>query len=404
MFKFIHKKKGFSLAEVIITILVLSFIMPLAGQILYQMTSFYQMASYRWQIQNAVQLACRKFETNSELIMNTHKADILYDPVIAGGITVYDDGSFVWRNGAEKSYIVTKEGVADDSDPYTYIFSTPAYDIDGVYLGSYLYIREYNTTNSVLFLDEEGFGDVPVEIEFTVGTSVPSRVTDENGNPIPQKYLSNTVGITLKSGLQQVTNYEVETAYTLIQIAEGKAINYEGGLLVCDYSWFAVGNASTPAAYPAGWANTELNGQSTSGYPGDADGTAPTRYQAANDIWYDIRVRDINKGANVMRFVSEEAFHSVTDTSELASSANMASCLTSWAYMDEDAKEQSVVLGGLRDFRDNVLKGTVAGDWIIYNYYNNWSPFVVNNLAFMKPVIKTVLKPISVICGLLANI
>lgn len=404
MFKFIHKKKGFSLAEVIITILVLSFIMPLAGQILYQMTSFYQMASYRWQIQNAVQLACRKFETNSELIMNTHKADILYDPVIAEGITVYDDGSFVWRNGAEKSYVVTKEGVADDSDPYTYIFSTPAYDVDGVYLGSYLYIREYNTTNSVLFLDEEGFGDVPVEIEFTVGTSVPSRATDENGNPLPQTYLDNTVGITLKSGLQQVTNYQVETAYTLIQIADGKAINYEGGLLVCDHSWFAVGDASTPAVVPAGWTNAELNGQTGSGYPGDAYGTAPTRYQAANEIWYDVRVRNITQGANVMRFVSEMAFHSVTDTSELASGANMASCLTSWAYMDEDAKEQSVVLGGLRDFRDNVLKGTVAGDWIIYNYYNNWSPFVVNNLAFMKPVIKTVLKPISVICGLLANI
>jgi hypothetical protein len=267
-----------------------------------------------------------------------------------------------------------------------------------------LYIREYNTTNSKLFLEEEGFGGIPVEIEFTMGTSVPSRVTDENGNLLPQKYISNTVGITLKSGLQDVSNYQVETSYSLVQIAEGKAINYEGGTLVCEHSWFANGNAASPAAYPAGWTDATLNGQTGSGYPGDADGTAPTRYETAYGVLQDIRIRGVNNGANVMRFVSEEAFHSITDTSELSSAANMASCLTSWAYMDADLNEQAVVLGGLRDFRDNVLKGTTVGDWIIYNYYNNWSPFVVNNMSFMKPVIKTVLKPVSVVCGLIANI
>lgn len=403
MFKLVHNKKGFSLVEIIVTFVIISLVLPLASQTILQMVNFYELASYRWHVQTAVRLASRKFETNSNLIMNTHKADILYDPVIAGGITVYEDGTFDWRDGSAKSYVVTQEGVTDDSDPYTYIFSTPAYDTEGNYLGSYLYIREYNTANSVLFLDEEGFGEVPVEIEFTMGVSVPSRVTDENGNPLPQTYLSNTVGITLKSGLQDVTNYQVETSYSLVQIADGKAINYDGGLLVCDHTWFAAGDLTSPKVVPAGWTDETLNGRTGSGYPGDSSGSAPTRYLSTNDIWRDVRVNGVNQPANVMRFVSEMAFHAVTDTSELASSANMASCLTSWAYMDEDIKEQSVVFGGLRDFRDNVLRGTTVGDWVIHNYYHHWSPFIVNNLAFMKPAIKTVLKPLSVICGLVAN-
>lgn len=409
MFKLVHKnKKGFSLVELLVTIVILAMVMSLGGQILYQLTNFYSMAAHRWEIQNAVQLAGRKFETERDSITNSYEADILYDPIVAEGIVMADDGTFTWKDGSTKSYVMLTEGTTDSDNPYTYIFSTPTYDTDGNYLGTWLFVRQYGAANSEPFLENEGFGDVPVEVEFSIATSVPALTTeDESSEAVQPTYLNNTISIKFKSGLENITNYEVNTSYTLVNTPEssGKKINYNGRYLTFETDWLGGESGRTAMASPAGWTDETLNSQSGSGYPGDAQGTAPTVYSLPNETTQrDIRVSNVNKAANVMRFVSPTAFHSKTDVDTLTSGTNMASCLTSWAYMDESAKEQSVVLGGLRDFRDNVLKGTAIGDWIIDSYYNDWSPFVVNNLEFMKPVIKTVLKPISVICGLFANI
>lgn len=409
MFKLVHKnKKGFSLAELLITIVILGMVMSLSGQILYQLTNFYNMAAHRWDIQSAVQLAGRKFETERDSISNSYEADILYDPVVADGIVMADDGTFTWKNGSAKSYVMLTEGTTDRDNPYTYIFSTPTYDTKGNFLGTWLFVRQYGAANSEPFLENEGFGDVPVEVEFTIATSVPSLATEEEGStPAQPKYLNNTISVKFKSGLENVTNYEVNTSYTLVNTPESsnKKINYTGKYLTFETDWLGGQSGKTAMASPAGWTDEALNRQSNSGYPGDAEGTAPTVYTLPNEtVKRDIRVSNVNKAANVMRFISPTAFHAKTDVNNLTSGTNMASCLTSWAYMDATAKEQSTVLGGLRDFRDNVLKGTAVGDWVIDRYYNEWSPFVVNNLAFMKPVIKVALKPISAICGMFANI
>ena len=111
----------------------------------------------------------------------------------------------------------------------------------------------------------------------------------------------------------------------------------------------------------------------------------------------------VTKSGNVMRFISETAFHSKGDIDELTSASNMASCLTSFAFSDS-SKLSSHALGALRDFRDNVLKGTTVGDWIIDNYYNEWSPFLVQKMGYLKPVYKVILTPVAYVCGLIANI
>lgn len=401
MFNLIHKnKKGLSLAELLVTIVILGMLISLGGQILYQLTMFYNMASVRWEIQSAVQLACNRFETNRDSISNAYQADILYDPKIAEGI-IYDDtnNTFEWKNGSP--YVLPAENAVDSDDPYTYMFSTPAYrKSDGQYLGSFMFIRDYASANSTLFLEDAGFGDTPVEITFDIGRSVDAIDSSGNiDNTIPDTYLTQTVAITLKSGRPDVTNYEVKTAFTLVNISEGKKINYSNGMLVFDPDWLDAETGRSAMAGPAGWTDSELNGQTTSGYPT----SSTTAYTVADGTDIYVNVTTLQENANIMRFVSPTAFHEKGDVDELTSSANMASCLTSFAFSDS-SKLSSHALGALRDFRDNVLKGTTVGDWIIDNYYNEWSPFLVQKMGYLKPVYKVILTPVAYICGLIANI
>ncbi len=393
MFNLIHKnKKGLSLAELLVTIVILGMVISLGGQILYQLTMFYNMASVRWEVQSAVQLACNRFETNRDSIVNAYQADILYDPVVENGIIINEDHTFTWKNGSP--YVLPTENVVDSDDPYTYIFSTPAYRAsDGQYMGSYLFIREFGASNSTLFLEDAGFGETPVAVSFDIGRSVENIASDVLA---VDKYLDKTISITLKSGRTDITNYEVKTAYSLVNITEGKEINYEDRSLVFDASWL---NDNISMAGPAGWTDEELNRGADTGYPVNPKALLEDDQGNVTEI----TVTTINKSANVMRFVSPTAFHSKGDIDTLSTAANMASCLTSFAFSDS-SKLSSHALGALRDFRDNVLKGTTVGDWIIDNYYNEWSPFLVQKMGYLKPVYKVILTPVAYICGLIANI
>ncbi|MGN0569840.1 MAG: Tfp pilus assembly protein FimT/FimU [Candidatus Fimenecus sp.] len=401
MFKLIHEnKKGLSLVELIVTVVILGMVVSLGGQILYQLTNFYNATAMRWEIQSAVQLACNKFETNRDSISNAYRADLLYDPIVEKGVIINDDHTFTWKDGSP--FVLPAENMSNSDDPYTYMFSTPAYRAsDGQYLGSFLFIREFGASKSELFLDEAGFGETPVEVEFNVARSVDSLdATGIVDDTIPNIYLTHTVSITLKSGRPDVTSYTLKTSYTLENLSNGKKINYIGGALVFDYGWLGGEAGATPMAGPAGWSDAELNSQTGSGYPesGNAQYKDPTTGEMVSVI-----VDTMNKSANVMRFISETAFHSKGDIDEATSSANMASCLSSYAFSDS-SKLSSHALGALRDFRDNVLKGTTVGDWIIDNYYNEWSPFLVQKMGYLKPVYKVILTPVAYVCGLIANI
>lgn len=400
MFNLIHKnKKGLSLVELLVTIVIVGMVVSLGGQILYQLTNFYNMAAVRWEIQSAVQLACNRFETNRDSISNAYRADLLYDPVVADGIVINEDHTFTWKGGSP--YVLPAENYSDSDDPYTYMFSTPAYRAsDGQYLGSFLFIREFGAPKSTLFLEDAGFGETPVEIEFDMGQSVDALDAEGNIDESASNiYLSHTVMVTLKSGRPDITNYEVKTSYTLDNISEGKKINYVGGTLVFDPSWLGGESGTTPMAGPAGWSDAELNSQAGSGCPSGS--TYYTVEETNTNIM--VTVNTVNKSGNVMRFISETAFHSKGDIDELSTAANMASCLSSYAFSDS-SKLSSHALGALRDFRDNVLKGTAVGDWIIDNYYNEWSPFLVQKMGYLKPVYKVILTPVAYVCGLIANI
>lgn len=401
MFKTIHKnKKGISLVELLVTIVILGFVLTLTSQLTRQMWRMFKITEERWSIQSAVQLACRKFETNRDSLVNAYQADLLYDPVVAQGIKVHDDDTFEWIGGTP--CVMPAEGTADNNNPYTYMFSTPAYATDGTFLGSYLFIREYGQGESVRFLDEEGMGDVPVEVLFRIAKTAPALDAEgEEDTSVKKKYLTQTVEIELRSGKTNLTNYSVVTQFTLVNVSEGKEINYLSGGLVFEPEWLGGADGTAPVAGPVGWADETLNAQFNSGFPTNSKALYKDESGAVKEV---VLSSDfLKQNGNVMRFVSPTAFHATGDASELASSANLASCLTSFAFSDSSALSE-FVLGSLRGFRDNILAGTTVGDWIIHEYYNTWSPFLIEKAGFLKPVYRAVLIPISFVCEIITDI
>lgn len=383
--------------ELIIAVTLVGFIIPLAGQLLYDFTQVFNMASRRWEIQSAVHLACNKFEKNRDSIVNAHRADLLYDKALEQGV-VYDQETktITWK---QASAVMPTEGLRDTNNVYTYIFSVPAYDSKtNDYLGKFLFIRDFDAERSTLFLENEGMGDVPVNISFRVATSPDALKKNNETNEYELKedqtnrYLTSTVEIDFTSGVEDVTNYEVITQFTLYNFS-GRSMTMEGSYPVLEQEWLNT-------VYPAGWsADDEVVGR-----PGGAipyiTSRNPTKYSATP---FDCS-EYIKGDANMMRFISERAVDSKGDITELTASVDMASCLTKLLFID-GTREGARTVGALRDFRDNVLKGTAVGDFIIDKYYNSWSPALVEvckeNPTAGK-VIKAVLKPVSKVLGIAA--
>lgn len=396
VFKYLCKdKKGITLMEMIIAVTLVGFIVPLAGQLIVNFTKLYNIASQRWEIQSAVHLACNKFEKNRDSIVNAHKADLLYDTALDQGVTYNKEtGEIVWK---QQSMVMPAEGMKDADNVYTYIFSVPAYDSNtDKYLGKFLFVREFDAENSELFLANEGMGDVPVDISFRVATTPDLLQKNNETNEYEEKaeqshsYLTSTVEIDFKSGVEDVTNYEVITQFTLYNFS-GRSMTMEGQYPVLEQAWLN-------SVYPAGWSADD----SILGRP---DGAVPY-ITSRNPNKYSVAPFDcseyIKKDANMMRFISERAADSKGDVTELTSSANMASCLTKLLFID-GTKEGARTVGALRDFRDNVLKGTAVGDFIIEKYYNSWSPALIEvcqeNPTAAK-VIKSVMSSAAKVLGL----
>lgn len=383
--------------ELIIAVTLVGFIIPLAGQLLVNFTKVFNTASRRWEIQSAVHLACNKFEKNRDSIVNAQRADLLYDKALEQGV-VYDQETktITWK---QASAVMPTEGLRDTNNVYTYIFSVPAYDSKtNDYLGKFLFIRDFDAERSTLFLENEGMGDVPVNISFRVATSPDALKKNNETNEYELKedqtnrYLTSTVEIDFTSGVEDVTNYEVITQFTLYNFS-GRSMTMEGSYPVLEQAWLNT-------VYPAGWsADDEVVGR-----PGGAipyiTSRNPTKYSATP---FDCS-EYIKGDANMMRFISERAVDSKGDVSELTASVDMASCLTQLLFID-GTREGARTVGALREFRDNCLKGTAVGDFIIDKYYNSWSPALVEvckeNPTAGK-VIKAVLKPVSKVLGMAA--
>lgn len=394
MFKLIHNRKGFSLVELIVTVAVVGLAIVLAGTVFSLFAHTHEGASTRWQIQNAVRLASSKFQNETDLIANSKMLDIFYDETVANGI-LYDEATntFTWKDG-KAPYVVPNEGLKDDD--FSYIFSTPAYDKNdpGIELGYFLFIKEFGETTSTLFLDNEGFGEVPVQIELSISTD---ELELETGDP---SYQGNGIKLLMKSGDVETTEFEVETIYILENFSDVKTINHEGGKLIMEESWVE-NNGNTIHAYPCGWTDTTINNsgnKASRGYPSSLMTTYGTDNKSLN-----LQPQMIQQAGNVLRFLSPLSDMKVEDGEGQGTTSHKASCIQTWLFSDGTAASERV-LDNFRNFRDNVLRGTELGDWFIKFYYNDLSPFLIEETAFLKPVLKFVSKPLSYICDFIAGL
>ena len=391
MFKLIHNRKGISLVELIVTVAIVGLVIVLSGTVFSLFANTHESAATRWQVQNAVRLASTKFETETDLIANSKMLDIFYDETIANGI-LYDEATntFTWKDG-KTPYVVPNEGSKDED--FSYIFSTPAYDKNEPtrYLGHFLYIKEFGQTTSKLFLENEGFGSVPVQVEISISTD---ELELETGDP---SYQSNGIKLVMKSGNEEITNFQVETVYVLENFSASKTINHDGGNLILKEEWV---ENNVAKAYPCGWSDATVNSgnKEMHGYP-----KTNTNYGADNSKVYNFSSAELQNTGNVLRFLSPLSDMKVEDGDGKGTTSHKASCIQTWLFSDGTVASERV-LDNFRNFRDNVLRGTEIGDWFIDFYYHDLSPFMIENTAFMRPVLKFVSKPLSYVCDFIANI
>lgn len=392
MFKLVYKnKKGVTLIELIVALAIVGLVLALSSTIFNLFTSTHEMGTRRWQVQNAVRLASSKFETETDLITNSKMLDVFYDETVANGI-LYDESTntFTWKDG-KTPYVIPNEGSKDED--FSYIFSTPAYDKNDSnrYLGYFLYIKDFGQTTSKLFLDNEGFGSIPVQVELSISTD---ELDLETGDP---SYQGNGVNIVMKSGDESITSYEVETTYVLENFSASKVINHENGNLILKEEWVVEGSAK---AYPCGWSDETVNSgnKEMHGYPKTA-----TKYGENNNKTYNFTNAELQNKGNVLRFLSPLSDMKVEDGEGQGTTSNKASCIQSWLFSDGTATSERV-LDNFRNFRDNVLRGTEIGDWFIDFYYNDLSPFLIENIGDFRSALKFVSEPLSYICNFIAQL
>ena len=444
MFKFLHKnKQGLSLVELIIAVAIVGFVMSLAGQLLYSMTKVYNLAEQRWDVQNAVQLACNKFESGTDSIVNSYKADLLYDTTLEDGMVYNTETGAISYNTT--NVVMPTEGAVDNANSYSYIFTAMTYDQNGNELGYFMYYRDFDDASTSLLLNTDGFGETPVRLSFRVASSVPLLQEQTDGTFALRadedqhyKFMDSTVELNVTSGREDISNYSMTTQYTLYNF-NGRSLTTEGSEYVLEKNW-------VNKVYPAGWmpvykVDTDTTGSyvfaregdtvllangsnvtagsgtgqtgtaiTVSGGPkADAAGQVKVKYiESHNPTVYSTAAQAVDCSnyiygeANMIRFISERAAMAKGNIDQLTTSVKMANCLMNFLFADGTV-DGGRVIGALHDFRDNVLKGTTVGDWVINQYYNVWSPALIKQ-EWLHPILKFAIKSASYVCGVVANI
>ena len=137
-----EKQKGFTLVELLVTIMIMSLVLVLTVQVTDAFYHRYRMIEARWQAQNAARRVMEYFELRSESLSNSASISLFYTDMQTNPqpITV---------TGTDDPTIM--KGVPDKGNTsYAYIFSKP--DPDNPDAGDRIYVLERNLP----MLNEDG--------------------------------------------------------------------------------------------------------------------------------------------------------------------------------------------------------------------------------------------------------
>lgn len=360
--KQLHKaKKGFTLIELMVTLLLLSIVTAMIAQVTYGIYNNYQLVQKRWRMQNEVNYIMKMFEGNKEALTTSHQADIFYD---------------INCNS------VPAEGVPDET--YSYFFAKPV-DPDDLTQGYNLWYRQRKTTENY----QLNSSNIPISIEFTIPvepnplqTNAVGEVKREDNEQgyatvqVPEEekiYQRSTLLITISATGQYKDKYSLSTAFTLNNMLGNQQINYSFGEPT-DTTKSEKGEA-WENVYLAGWTNSVINNSADNKAAG-----YPVEFTSGEDGFNEARP------GNVLRFVSIESF--LSNNNPNGNNLDMMNkCFISKLFMGTSL--ETPVKGAFRDFRDNVLAKTDIGCTIIDKYYNKWSPALNTALSEHPDIVKT---------------
>ena len=394
-----EKQKGFTLVELLVTVMLLSLVLTLTVQVTDAFYHRYRMIEARWQAQNAARRVMQYFELRSESLSNSASISLFKSTKPQPPVQPATPDSTLPEN--------VMQGVPNEGNrTYAYIYSQPS-DPANPDNGNLIYILERNLPilnadgtqkqegGTLLFTENRPVSltqyllkeDVPLNISFHVSTQAEDveYETLDDGSPTyvygggQEDYLLKTVDVVITTPRSVGGNYQLRTSFTMNNMAGNQRINYEGE----DLTPTTPGDATIGIA---GWSNPELN----------ADGKCPAKvadYPFAQDP------------ANILRYVSTSSFIESQNINGQGIDIQGAGLCFGRLSM-RGSKFEAQTIGALHDFRDNVLSKTALGQRVIDAYYHTISPALLSAATehpSLLKVGKAILLPTSFIACLVAD-
>ncbi len=371
------KQGGFTLVELMVTILILGLVLLMTVQLSNAFFRRYRMIEARWKAQNAALHVMQYFELRSEALNNSATISLFR--------TEKPQPPVKQANHDPKLPLAVMQGVPNEgNDTYAYIYAQSP-DPTNPDAGSLIYVLERGAGKKPVsltryLLDE----DVPLDISFHVATApvgVKKEGTEENPSYVygdgEDAYLRATVDVLISTPPSIGGNYELKTSFTMNNMAKNQKVNYENNGDITQ----TAGDIGV-----AGWTNEKLNNE----------GLCPvdTAHYASAQM-----------PANVLRYVSTKSFLESQNVEGAGIDIQGAGLCFGKLSM-RGSRYEAQAVGALHDFRDNVLAKTELGNQIIDAYYNTWSPALVNMAAEHPALLKVgkcVLLPVSLVAMLAAD-
>ena len=421
LFKAIGKKKsdrrGFTLPELLVVLAIMGLVGALLVQLFGSIWRKYRMVENLYIVQKEVQAIMNAYSADASQgsLATATNVDLLYeDPTYLnennnfkccpelGTFTPSDDDASLYFPTRDTSNSLFNE----DCYKYTYLF---------VYK-DHMYVLDGKKTTAYRFCFDD---EIQVSIKYLV--SVDAFAKDDTGREgisrnktdrENHKFLNDGVTIKVESGPGYDFHYYLNTSFALKNAQDKNFVNYNNATSadylsskycagfccyqcetatceryktqVFDYHLDSSNNAICPKC-----GNVLTNvASSIEGYP-----SAENFDQSLATSAY----ADVSKEANVIKYISLKNFSSGDITANTGSMNTSFNC--AFSFLMADSNLGAGVLNTLRNFRDNTLRGTVVGDFIIDKYYE-WSPTaisVLNSNKLLKDFSAEVVKDTAIV-------